>query len=135
MSKSSITWLFAAAVVAFVAGFVIGLVSVVAGLAGGAVTLGGSDVVRVDGGAFAGILVWLSIASLAMAGGSLAALAAWIGALLNTARLDDKTWFIALLVLGLFSFGWIALIAYVLAGPDSTPVNEDSLTASGVAGD
>jgi hypothetical protein len=38
--------------------------------------------------------------------------------LLNTAELTDKTWFIILLVLGLFSFGLVAMIAYVIAGPD-----------------
>jgi hypothetical protein len=43
---------------------------------------------------------------------------AWIGALLNTAQLDDKTWFVVLLLLGLFSFGLLAMIAYVIAGPD-----------------
>jgi hypothetical protein len=64
---------------------------------------------------------WLVIvAALVAGGGTIAAVASWIGALLNTVRLDDKTWFIALLVLGLFSFGWIAMVAYVLAGPDST---------------
>jgi hypothetical protein len=133
MSKSSITWLFAAAIVAFVAGFVIGLIAIVVALAGGAVTFGGPDVVRVDGVALAGTVVWLSIASLAVAGGSLAALVAWIGALLNTARLDDKTWFLVLLVLGLFSFGWIATIAYVLAGPDSTRPSGAPQRLSGAA--
>jgi hypothetical protein len=49
-----------------------------------------------------------------------AAIAAWVGALFNTARLEDKTWFAALLVLGLVSLGWVAMTAYVLAGPDST---------------
>ena len=47
-------------------------------------------------------------------------LIAWIGALLNTARIADKVWFVLLLVLGLFSFGFIAMIAYVIAGPDGT---------------
>jgi len=42
----------------------------------------------------------------------------WIGALLNTIQLEDKTWFVLLLVLGLFSFGFVAMIAYVIAGPD-----------------
>jgi hypothetical protein len=39
--------------------------------------------------------------------------------LLNTSRLEDKAWFAALLVLGLISLGWVAMIAYVLRGPDS----------------
>jgi hypothetical protein len=54
--------------------------------------------------------------------GSIAGLVAWIGALINTAQLDDKAWFVVLLVLGLLSFGFVAMIAYVIAGPDGTVV-------------
>ena len=57
---------------------------------------------------------------MAITGGAIAGLVSWIGALLNTAQLEDKTWFVLLLVLGLFSFGVLAMIAYVLAGPDGT---------------
>jgi hypothetical protein len=57
---------------------------------------------------------------LAIIGGALAQFVAWIGAVLNTSRLDDKTWFIVLLVLGLLSFGFIAMIVYLIAGPDGT---------------
>jgi hypothetical protein len=56
----------------------------------------------------------------AMLGGAIAGLVAWIGALINTAQLEDKAWFVLLLVLGLLSFGFIAMLAYVIAGPDST---------------
>ena len=49
------------------------------------------------------------------------------GALLNTAQLEDKTWFIVLLVLGLLSFGLVAMIAYVIGGPDGTgPARSES---------
>ena len=134
MSKPIITALFAAAIVTVVTGFAIGVVAMVAALAGGAVTIGGPDVIRFDEGPLAGMLAWLAIASLVMAAGSITALLAWLGALLNTARLDDKTWFVVLLVLGLFSFGWIALIAYVMAGPDSGPSGVLRVV-SGAAGD
>ena len=60
------------------------------------------------------------IAALAVIGGLIGGLVSWIGALLNTSRLEDKTWFIVLLVLGLVSFGLVAMIAYVIAGPDGT---------------
>ena len=42
----------------------------------------------------------------------------WIGALLNTSQLESKTWFLALLLLGIFNFGFFAMIAYLIAGPD-----------------
>ena len=44
----------------------------------------------------------------------------WIGALLNTWRLESKTWFAVLLLLGIFNFGFFAMIAYLIAGPDGT---------------
>ena len=45
-------------------------------------------------------------------------------------QLEDKTWFVLLLVLGLFSFGFVAMIAYVVAGPDGTA---QSVARPGVA--
>lgn len=61
---------------------------------------------------------------IAMAG-ALAQLVAWVGALVNTYSLVDKTWFVVLLVGGLIgvAFGLAhlaAMIAYVIAGPDGT---------------
>ena len=79
--------------------------------------LGGPEIVTVHD-AFATNLLWLLAASVLVIGGGIAAVVAWIGALFNTAQLEDKTWFIVLLVLGLFSFGWIATAAFVIAGPD-----------------
>ena len=120
MSKSTVTRLFFEAILAFAVGLVVALATVVAALAGGVLTIGGPSVIAVDWEVFAGSLPWLLIAALVFAGGTLAALASWIGALLNTWQLEDKTWFVALLVLGLFSFGWVAMVAYVVAGPDAT---------------
>jgi len=51
-------------------------------------------------------------------GGLIAGLVAWIGALLNTWQLESKTWFVVLLLLGIFNFGFFAMIAYLVAGPD-----------------
>ena len=67
---------------------------------------------------------------LAIIGGSLGQFVAWIGAVVNTARLDDKTWFVVLLVLGLLSFGFIAMLVYVLAGPDGTAPRPASAPAN-----
>ena len=68
---------------------------------------------------------------LAIIGGSIAGLVAWIGALLNTAQLNDKAWFVALLLLGIWNLGFIALIAYVIAGPDGLRQSVDG-SAPGV---
>jgi len=45
-----------------------------------------------------------------MGGGALGQFVACIGALLNSAQLHDKTWFLVLLLVGLFSFGFIAMV-------------------------
>ena len=120
MSKATITRVFFGAIVALAVGLVLALVTAVAAIAGGVVAIGGPSVVTVDGEVVAESLPWLLIAAVVFAGGTIAALASWIGALLNTWQLEDKTWFVALLVLGLFSFGWVAMAAYVFAGPDAT---------------
>ncbi len=119
MSKAVVTRLFVGAVLAIVAGVVISAVAILAALAGGVVTIGGPNVLTLNGQAFAGTLPWLAIGSIAIGVGAAAGIASWIGALLNTVQLENKTWFVALLVLGLFSLGWVAMAAYVLAGPDA----------------
>ena len=118
MSKTTITRLFIAANVAMVVGVVLAFATVIAALAAGVVAIGGPDVVTIDGDAFVGALGWLLLAGLIAAAGAVAAVVSWIGALFNTSQLEDKTWFVALLALGLFSFGWVAMVAYVVAGPD-----------------
>ena len=45
----------------------------------------------------------------------------WVGAVVNTAGLKDKTWFTILLVKGLLSLGFIAMIIYLIAGPGDPP--------------
>jgi hypothetical protein len=130
MSKATVTRLFVGANVAAMVGLVVGVATVVAALAGGVVAIGGPAVVAVDGAAVAGSLPWLLIAGLVLAAGVIAGVASWIGALSNTVGLDDRTWFIGLLALGLVGLGWVAMVAYVIAGPDRTA---DAISDRGVA--
>lgn len=119
MTKQAVTRLFIGSIVAFVAAIVLGIAAVVAAFAGGAFQMDGNDVVGINNSAFTWTLFGLMIvAGLSLIGGAIGGLIAWIGALLNTVRLEDKMWFILLLVLGLLSFGFIAMVLYVLAGPD-----------------
>ena len=134
MSKSNINRLFAGAIAAAVVGLTIGVAGVVAALASGAVVIGSSEVVSLNGGPFAWAIASLVVAWLVLAAGTLAAIVSWVGALLNTSRLDDKTWFVVLLVLGLVSLGWVAMIAYVVAGPDGTARDSTRSARSGVVG-
>jgi hypothetical protein len=121
VSKSGITRLFVGSCIAVIASIVLAIVAVVAAFGGNAFVMDGPDVVGVNSSAFTWTMIGLmALAGVAMICGAIGGLVAWIGALLNTARLDDKTWFVLLLVLGLMSFGFVAMVAYVIAGPDAT---------------
>jgi MFS family permease len=121
MTKSTVTRLFVGSVITVVAGLVMGFVAVLAAISSDILVMRGPDVVGVEPSAVAWSLVGAAIvAVLAVIGGAIGGLVSWIGALLNTAELEDKTWFVLLLVLGILSFGLVAMVAYVIAGPDGT---------------
>jgi hypothetical protein len=94
----------------------------VGGVASDAIDIGGDTFIDVNGGAGAWTALGLVvIGSLAVLAGVIAAVLSWIGALLDTWQLDEMTWFGSLLAaLGLLGFGVVAMIAYVVAGPDGT---------------
>jgi hypothetical protein len=121
MSKSVITRIFVGGIVAVIAGIFMAVAAGLIAWANGAFILDGPDVtgIRPTPQAWAFIMLGF-VGAMAIVGGSIAGLVAWIGALLNTAQLQDKTWFVLLLVLGLLSFGFVAMLAYIIAGPDST---------------
>ena len=121
MTKSTITRLFVGGIVAVIAGLFLLIASALIAVFSGAFVVEGSDVVGINATPQAWIFVILgTIGVLGLIGGSIAGLVAWIGALINTAQLTDKAWFVLLLILGLFSFGFVAMLAYVIAGPDGT---------------
>jgi hypothetical protein len=121
MSKQTVVRLFWASVITIVAGLILALVAVWLAFASGAFVMDGPDVVGIKGNGWTlGMAVTAGIALLAVVAGAVGGLVSWIGALLNTAQLTDKTWFVLLLVLGLCSFGLVGMIAYVIAGPDGT---------------
>jgi hypothetical protein len=121
VSKSVVTKLFFGSLIAIVGGVVLVAVALAMGYGAGVFVMSGPDVVGVESSALAWSMVALFIVGgLAIVGGGIGQFVAWIGAVINTSRLDDKTWFIVLLVLGLLSFGFIAMLVYVLAGPDGT---------------
>jgi hypothetical protein len=132
MSKKNVTRLFVGALVVVGAGVVLGFAALWAALASDAIDVGGSDVIDVNGGSGAWTALGLVIVgSLAILGGSIAAVVSWIGAVLNTWQLEDKMWFASLLALGLLGFGVVAMIAYVVAGPDGT---KQSVARPSIAG-
>lgn len=121
MTKSTVTKVFIGSLVAIAGGVVLLVAGLFLALVNGIFIMRGPDVVGLNPSAFTWSMAGLAVIGiLAVIGGALAQFVAWIGAVLNTSHLDDKTWFIVLLVLGLLSFGFIAMLVYVIGGPDGT---------------
>jgi MFS family permease len=121
VSKATVTRLFVGSVIAGIAGAILAIAGVWIAIASDVFVMNGNDVVGVRGSTLAWSMLGLGVVgALAFAGAMIGGLVSWIGALLNTSQLESKTWFLVLLLLGIFSFGLIAMIAYVVAGPDGT---------------
>lgn len=131
MSKASITRMWIAGLIVLVAGLAMGGISLGLMLANGgtwvpAASGSGSDFVPTINGFFWTTVGFMIVGFTIAAAGGIVQLAAWIGALVNTYQIVDKAWFIILLaggILGLVSgvFGFAAMVAYVVAGPDGLP--------------
>jgi hypothetical protein len=132
MSKATVTRLFIGSVIAAGAGTIIAILAVWTAIANDVFVMNGADIVAIQGSLLAWVLLGFGIVGgLAVAGGLIGGLVSWIGALLNTSQLESKTWFLALLLLGIFNFGFFAMIAYLIVGPDgTTSVARNSATAS-----
>jgi hypothetical protein len=123
--------------------WIVGLIVLVAGLLVGGISLGlmlayggtyvsspsgtGSDFVPTLNGVFWTTLGFMILGFTAAAIGGVIQLVAWIGALMNTYQIEDKTWFVILLVGGLLGLifgliGFAAMVAYLIAGPDGTAI-------------
>ena len=121
MTKSTVTKTFVGSLIAIVAGLLLVAVGILLALATGTFEMTGPDVTGFQLSASAPAALGLAfVGVVAIVGGWIGQFVAWIGAVVNTSRLEDKTWFVVLLVLGLLSFGFIAMLVYVLAGPDGT---------------
>jgi hypothetical protein len=119
MSKATVTRLFIGSLIAAAAGAIVAIAAVWLAIANEVFVMSGQDIVGIQGGALAWSLLGLGlVGGVAIVGAIVSGLVAWIGALLNTWQLDSKTWFAVLLLLGISNFGFVAMIAYVLGGPD-----------------
>jgi hypothetical protein len=121
MSKATVTRLFIGSGIAIIAGAILGIAAVWLAIANDVFVMSGPDIVGIHGSALAWSLLGFGIVGgVAMVGGAIGGLVSWIGALLNTWRLESKTWFAVLLLLGIFNLGFFAMVAYLIAGPDGT---------------
>jgi hypothetical protein len=122
VSKSTITRVFVGSLISLAAGAVVLLGAVGVAFANNVFVMNGDQIAAVEGGPAAWSLIGLGLVGvIAIIGGLIGGLVSWIGALLNTWRVESKAWFVGLLLLGIFNFGCFAMIAYVIAGPDGRP--------------
>ena len=127
MTKSLIVKLFWGSVIGLVAGLVLMAVGCALAISNDIFVMNGPDVTGVKSGALSWTLLGLmGLALVVLLFAAVAHFVAWIGAVLNTANLSDKTWFVVLLVVGLLGFVFIATIAYVIAGPDGLRAKEEA---------
>jgi hypothetical protein len=109
MSKATVTRLFIGGGLAVIAGAMLAIVAVSIANANDVFVMNGPDIVGLRGSALAWLMLPLGIVGgLAIAGGLIAG------------QLESKTWFAGLLLLGIFNFGFFAMVAFLVAGPDGS---------------
>jgi hypothetical protein len=127
MTKSMIVKLFWGSLIGLVAGLVLMGITVALAINNHIFVMSGPDVTGIKSGALSWTLLGLmGLAVLLLLFAAVAHFVAWIGAVLNTAHLPDKTWCVVLLVVGLLGLVFIATVAYVIAGPDGLKVREQA---------
>jgi hypothetical protein len=119
MFKATVTRLFIGSLIALAAGAIVSILAIALAIANNVFVMDGNDIAAIQGDPLAVALLGLAfLGALTAAGGVIAGFIAWIGAVLNTWQLDSKAWFVALVLTGIFNFGFIAMVIYVIAGPD-----------------
>jgi hypothetical protein len=127
MTKPTVVKVFWGSLIGLVAGLVLMVVSCALAITNGIFIMNGPDVTGIKSGALSWTLLGLmALAVLLLLFAAVAHFVAWIGAVLNTAQLPDKTWFVVLLVVGLLGLVFIATVAYVIAGPDGVRAKEEA---------
>jgi hypothetical protein len=121
MTKATVTRVFFGGMFAAISGAILLLAAMVVGSVNDVFVMNGPDIVGVRGSALTWPVIGLAIVgALAIGGGAIASLVAWIGALLNVSQLARKTWFVVLLLVGIFNSGGLGMIVYIIAGPDGS---------------
>jgi hypothetical protein len=127
MTKSMIVKLFWGSLIGLVAGLVLMGITVALAISNHIFVMSGPDVTGIKSGALSWtLLALMGLAVLLLLFAAVAHFVAWIGAVLNTAHLPDKTWCVVLLVVGLLGLVFIATVAYVIAGPDGLTAKDEA---------
>jgi hypothetical protein len=127
MTKSLVVKLFWGSLIGLVAGFILMGITFALAISNDIFIMSGPDVTGIKSGILPWILLGLmGLAMLLLLFAAVTHFVAWIGAVLNTAHLPDKTWCVVLLVVGLLGLVFIATVAYVIAGPDGLKAKDEA---------
>jgi hypothetical protein len=127
MTKSTVVKLFWGSLIGLVAGFILMGITFALAINNQIFIMSGPDVTGIRSGALSWTLLgFCAVAMSLLLFAAVTHFVAWIGAVLNTAQLPDKTWFVVLLVVGLLGLVFIATVAYVIAGPDGVKAKDEA---------
>ena len=119
MSRRTVQQIFVWTLVGMIAGLVVSVAALIALVANHAFIMDGPDVVGFRATPFTWVMVGIGVAGvLLVIGGAIGQFVAWIGALVRTVELTDKTWFVILLVTGLLGAGLVGMIVYLIAAKE-----------------
>ena len=140
MTKSMVTKTWIAGLVVLAAGLVAAAIGVGLMLGYGGTFTQTTDPSQMqfvpDYSGFFWTTIWVIVlGGILAAVGGIVQFVAWIGALVNSYLLPEKTWFAIVLIGGLLGFffgliGFAAMVAYVIAAPDGTPYKKPQITAA-----
>lgn len=120
MTKSVIAKLFYGSLIAIAVAVALLGVALAIAFASSSFVMDGPDVVGIQSGFGWAMVAVAVVTSLVIVAGSIAQLVAWIGALIRTAALESKTWFVVLLLSGVLGFSLIAMLVYLLTDSDAS---------------
>ena len=128
MRKTTVVKFFVSSLIGMAASAVLFIGAGALALGNDVFVMDGPDVVGIKTGLFGWTMLALAVvAVLGMLAAVTVQFIAWVGAVLNTAQLPDKTWFVVVLAGGLVSLGFLATLAYVIAGPNDEQPAADPL--------
>jgi hypothetical protein len=140
MRKSLITRVWIGGLVVFAAGIIFALFGVFLMLAYGGTFTQVAGTNSYDFNPNTNGFFWATVGLITTGGlvafvGSIAQFVAWIGGLINSYALPDRTWFAVLLIGGVLSFafaplGFAAMLVYVIGAPDGTPYRQAQMAAT-----
>jgi hypothetical protein len=121
MSRTVIARLFYGSLLGMAVAIVLGVVAFGIALSTGSFVWEDNEVVGVrSGSGWWAFIAMGAVAALILVAAWVAQFVAWIGALVDTAPRENKTWFVVLLVGGLLGFGLIVMLVYVLSETGSS---------------